>query len=252
MIGATSLTKGAILNNVTLEVRAGEVLCVVGPNGAGKSTLLKLLSGEWLPTSGTVARNGKRLSQWPERDRAKVLAVLPQISTLAADFTALEVVLMGRTPHMPGAETPHDRRIAREALAATQSSHLEPQIYTRLSGGEQQSIQLARVVAQIWNCPHANLLLDEPIANLDPAQQHRMLAVAQTLAQQGVAVMIILHDLNLAAQYADRIAILKAGSLTAYGTPSEALTPPSILQNFRLRVSVVPHPTRAVPMVIPE
>jgi len=252
MIRATSLSKSPILHDVTLEVPAGEVLCVVGPNGAGKSTLLKLLSGEWLPTGGIVELNGKPLSQWPERERAKVLAVLPQISTLAADFTALEVVLMGRTPHMPGAETPHDRTIAREALAATQASHLEQQIYTRLSGGEQQSIQLARVLSQIWNCPHANLLLDEPIANLDPAQQHRMLAIARTFAQTGVAVMIILHDLNLAAQYADRIAILKAGTLTAYGVPSEALTPPSILQNFRLRVTVIPHPTRAVPMVIPE
>jgi len=252
MIRGISLARGNILHDVSLELRAGEVLCVVGPNGAGKSTLLKLLSGEWSPTAGTVELNGRGISQWSECARAKAVAVLPQDSTLSAEFTALEVVLMGRTPHVSGAETPRDVQIAREALAATDASRVEQQIYTTLSGGEQQSVQLARVLAQIWDSPEAHLLLDEPTANLDPAQQHRMLGVARNFAHRGVAVMIILHDLNLAAEYADRILVLKQGRSTAYGTPVEIFTAETILSNFGFRALVLPHPSRPVPLVIPE
>ncbi len=252
MIRVTDLSRGNILHDVSLEVRPGEVLCVIGPNGAGKSTLLKLLSGEWSPTCGQVQLNGRPLTQWSERARAQVLAVLPQVSTLSAEFTALEVVLIGRSPHVARAETAHDYKIARQALAATEASRLEQQIYTELSGGEQQSVQLARVLAQIWDSPEATLLLDEPTANLDPAQQHRMLAVARGFARRGAAVLIILHDLNLAAEYADKILVLKQGRTASYGTPAEVLTAESILSNFGFRALVLPHPARPVPLVIPE
>jgi len=249
MIRATALSKGCALTDVSVDVRAGELLCVLGPNGAGKSTLLKLLSGEWHSSSGTVEVNGRPAADWKEHERARMLAVLPQLSTFSAEFTALEVVLLGRTPYR---QSSRDVTIAREALLMAEASHLERKLYPALSGGEQQSIQLARVLSQIWDSPNANLLLDEPTANLDPAQQHRILRVAREFARKGVAVMVILHDLNLAAQYADRIAILKDGALTAYGPPAEVLTPDVIFQNFRFRVAVIPHPNGGTPLVIPE
>ncbi len=252
MIRCISLSKNCLLREVSLEVRAGEVLCVAGPNGAGKSTLLRLLSGEWLPSAGTVELNGRALLHFGERARAQVLAVLPQASALAAEFTALEVVLMGRTPHLARGESADDMRIAREALAAVEASGLEDRLYTSLSGGERQAVHLARVLAQIWNVPDAHLLLDEPTANLDLAQQHRMLGVTRTFARLGVAVLVILHDLNLAAEYADFVLVLKQGRATAYGRPNEIFTPDNIYSNFGFRALVSPHPSRPVPLIIPE
>lgn len=223
-----------------------------GPERGRQSTLLRLLSGEWLPTAGAVELNGRDLSQWSERARAQVLAVLPQVSTLAAEFTALEVVLMGRTAHVTRGESVDDYSIARDALAAVEAAALEDRIYIALSGGEQQAVQLARVQAQIWSSPDAHLLLDEPTANLDPAQQHRMLGVARTFARRGVAVLVILHDLNLATQYADSVLVLKQGRATAYDPPNEIFTAETIHSSFGFRALVVPHPSRPVPLIVPE
>ena len=246
MIRAIAVSRATALSDVSVEVRNGEVLCVVGPNGAGKSTLLKLLSGEWIPSSGKVELNGRAIHGWSPEARAQVLAVLPQASTLNAAFTALEVVLMSR---------PADRAdvdIARRCLEEAEAGHLANQIYTNLSGGERQSVQLARVLAQIWRNPEANLLLDEPTANLDPAQQHRTLRLARDLASQGVAVFVIVHDLNLAAEYADRVAVLKLGRLAELGTPAQVFTPECIWQNFGYRALVLPHPKRPVPLIVSE
>jgi len=252
VIRAEEVHRGRILTGVSVEVRTGEVLAVVGPNGAGKSTLLKVLSGEWRTSEGRVELNGRALREWGEAERARVLSVLPQASTLEADFTALEVALMGRNPHVIRRETPWDIEIAREALAAVEAAHLSGKRYPELSGGEQQSVQLARVLAQVWESADANLLLDEPTANLDLAQQHRMLEVARSFARKGAAVLVILHDLNLAAEYSDRIAVLKEGRMIDQGTPAEVLTAGKVLAAFQFAVTVTPHPVRGVPMVFPK
>ena len=246
MIRAIAVSRAAALSNVSVEVRNGEVLCVVGPNGAGKSTLLKILSGEWIPTSGQVELNGRSVHDWSPKARAQLLAVLPQASTLNAAFTALEVVLMSRPADWA------DAAIAHEALERAEAGHLANQPYTTLSGGERQSVQLARVLAQIWKNREANLLLDEPTANLDPAQQHRILRLARDLAAQGVAVLVILHDLNLASEYADRVAVLKLGRLAELGTPAQVFTPERIWQNFGYRALVLSHPKRPVPLIVTE
>jgi iron complex transport system ATP-binding protein len=243
-----------LLADVSLAVRAGELVAVVGPNGAGKSTLRRVLCGDQQPTAGEVLMDGRPLGAWSLVERARARAVLPQDSTLNFPFTAFEVVLMGRTPHVRGAEEPRDYEIARAALAATEADHLAERLYPTLSGGERQRVQLARVLAQIWEPTPAGtryLLLDEPTSNLDLAHQHSTLAVARRLAGAGVGVLIILHDLNLAAQYADRIVMLKEGRVTAAGPPDEVLTQTAIHATFAVPVLVTRHPARDCPLVVP-
>jgi len=178
--------------------------------------------------------------------------VLPQASNLAFGFTAFEVVLMGRSPHFRGSESREDHAIALEAMRLTQIDHLAGRVYTTLSGGERQRVQLARVLAQIWQGHSPRyLLLDEPTNNLDLAHQHITLRIARQFAACGVGVLAILHDLNLAAQVAERILVLKAGRMYASGTPSEVLTPQVVEAAFNLPVLVQPHPCFNCPLVIP-
>ncbi|MEO0561494.1 MAG: heme ABC transporter ATP-binding protein [Chloroflexota bacterium] len=246
-IGNTSL-----IENVSFTIVPGEILAVVGPNGAGKSTALKALAGEISPSSGDVIVQGQPLGVWRSRDLARVRAVLPQRSDLSFGFAAGEVVLMGRTPHLSGGETRHDHQIAYDAMCLTRTEHFADRVYTTLSGGERQRVQLARVLAQIWEGEGTRyLLLDEPTNNLDLSHQHSTLSIARRFAERGVGVLAILHDLNLAAQYADRIVILKGGRVLAEGTPHEALTSTLIKTTYDISVLVQPHPRLDCPLVVP-
>jgi iron complex transport system ATP-binding protein len=241
-----------LLDDVSLEMRFGEILAVLGPNGAGKSTLRKVLCGDLIPTSGEVLMNGKPLSEWTLPERAKVRAVLPQDSSLNFPFSVLEVVLMGRAPHVKGAENKQDYEIARHALRAVEEADLEERIYPTLSGGERQRVQLARVLAQIWeksNEPRY-LLLDEPTANLDLTHQHQTLKLAREFARENVGVLLILHDLNLTAQYADKVILLKAGKIIASGTPTEVFTEEIIEEVFSVKVGIIKHPFFDCPLII--
>lgn len=241
----------ALVHDVSLSVRPGQVVAVVGPNGAGKSTLLKMLSGDIQPHRGEVSLNDKSLTAWGKRDRAKLRAVLPQNTSLNFGFTVKEVVLIGRSPHVRGFERPLDHAIAYEALCAAKIEHLAERVYTTLSGGEQQRVQLARVLAQIWeNNGPRYLLLDEPTNNLDLTHQHGTLDIAAEFARNGVGVLAILHDLNLAAQYADDILILKHGEQVAYGTPNTILTAETIRHAFDMPVMIEPHPCLDCPLII--
>lgn len=250
-----SIAGKTLLDAVSLAVQPGEVLAVLGANGAGKTTLLRALSGEIKSAPGAVWMGGRPLAAWKLAERARVRAVLPQNSTLSFSFSALEIVLMGRAPHVRGIETAVDYTIAQEALALVDALHLAGQSYVTLSGGERQRVQLARVLAQIWTPPPGGgaryMLIDEPTNNLDLAHQHRTLEIAQDFARAGTAVLAILHDLNLAAQYADRVAILKQGRILAEGTPRAVLTPDIIQAGFNMPVTVIPHPHLDVPLVVP-
>lgn len=242
-----------LLDAVSMEMRGFEVLAVVGQNGAGKSTLRKVLCGDLAPTHGAVSMNGKSLADWTLTRRAKIRAVLPQDSTLNFPFTALEVVLMGRAPHVDGTESEKDYRIARAALLEVDAIDLETRIYPTLSGGERQRVHLARVLAQIWESPNnlpRYLLLDEPTSNLDLTHQHSTLKIARRFAAEGAAVLIILHDLNLAAQYADRVLLLKAGKISAFDTPEKVFTPQTIRETFGVTVSVIKHPHFDCPLIV--
>jgi iron complex transport system ATP-binding protein len=241
----------ALVDDVSLRVAPGEIVAVVGANGAGKSTLLKLLCGDLPLARGEVYVNGKPLARWSKRDLARARAVLPQTSPLSFGFNALEVVLMGRSPHIQGIERPADYTIARTALASARVDHLAARSYLTLSGGEQQRVQLARVLAQIWEDTGARyLLLDEPTNNLDLAHQHGTLTIASDFARRGVGVLVILHDLNLAAQYADHILVMKGGRALAYGAPNAVLTSDIIHAAFDIDVLVQAHPCLNCPLVV--
>ncbi|MCI0529073.1 MAG: heme ABC transporter ATP-binding protein [Nitrospira sp.] len=243
-----------LLQGVSLQVAPGKTVALVGPNGAGKSTFLKVLCSDLAPSQGDVWMAGKPLMVWSPLERARLRAVLPQNSTLSFPFTALEVVLIGRMPYGKSLEQTHDYEVARAALEAVQMSHLEMRLYTTLSGGKRQRVQLARVLAQIWEASPVNaryLLLDEPTTGLDLAHQHGSLEIVRDFARARVGVLLILHDLNLAAQYADRALVLKAGRLLAEGSPHDVLTSRVIRTAFAISVVVTPYPYLDCPLIVP-
>lgn len=249
------IDKHALLEDVSLSISAGETVALIGPNGAGKSTLRKVLSGDWKPTSGDVFINKRNLCEWSVRELSHVRAVLPQDSTLNFPFSVLEVALMGRTPHINGVESVYDLQVTRAALDLAEVRHLEERLYTTLSGGERQRVQLARVLAQIWDEPKEGsryLLLDEPTSNLDLSHQHQTLSIARRFAKEGAGVLVILHDLNLAAQYANRIVMMNAGKIVAMGSPQDVLKSQIIQDVFSIPVIVEQNPHHACPMIIPS
>lgn len=243
-----------LLSEVSLDVRPGEVVVILGPNGAGKSTLLRLFAGERAPDGGRIALNGRGLRDWPKKEAARVRAVLPQSSPLSFPFLVREVVMIGRTPHINGAETDHDRQIVADAMTKADVTHLADRSYPTLSGGERQRVHLARVLAQIAEpAPDGSsryLLLDEPTSNLDVRHQHLAMRVARRLAGDGVGVAAVLHDFNLAGMYADRIAVLSSGRLVCAGRPADVIEPGMIDMVFGLRVIVTDHPEAGCPLVI--
>ncbi|AQZ93586.1 heme ABC transporter ATP-binding protein [Halopseudomonas phragmitis] len=237
-----------ILEGIDFTLAAGEVVAVLGTNGAGKSTLMATLTGELPIAAGRVELAGRPLADWPASKRAQALAVLPQSSTLAFPFSAEEVVAMGRLPHHSGLE--RDRQIIEQAMQAADVAHLRGRNYLTLSGGERQRVHLARVLAQIWETEGACLLLDEPTASLDLAHQQLTLAQARGVAERGGAVLVILHDLNLAARFADRILLLDRGRMLALGSPWEVLEAERIRTVFGVEVLVQPHPQQNCPLLI--
>lgn len=239
----------SVLAGIDLQVQPGQVLGVLGPNGAGKSTLFGALSGELKLSQGEVWLADKPLAQWQGRERARRLAVLPQQSTLDFAFRVDEVVGMGRLPHATGHE--HDAQVVREALQAGDALHLAERAYTALSGGERQRVHLARVLAQLWpGGSDCTLLLDEPTSMLDPLHQQTILQAVRGFAGRGAAVMVILHDLNLAARYCDRLLLLHEGQVHVAGTAAEVLQPAALKTVFGLEVLVQPHPESGHPLVI--
>ncbi|MEW5967326.1 MAG: heme ABC transporter ATP-binding protein [Pseudomonadota bacterium] len=226
-----------LLDDVSLSARAGEVLAILGPNGAGKSTLLKVMAGEFAPDAGEVALGGRRLRNWLPVELARVRAVMRQDTHLEFAFTAREVVMMGRYPHCERHTTARDWDIVDDALAAADAGHLAARPYPRLSGGEKARVQFARALAQVWpGDTEARLLfLDEPTAALDITHQHSLLVLARDLSRAHCfAVIAVLHDLNLAARYADRIALLDQGRVAALGTPAEVLTPEQLMATYHV------------------
>ncbi len=244
-----------LLNKASTAIHPGRVTVVIGPNGAGKTTLLRSASGVQDLTSGEARMDDCPLGAMTMKAQALQRAVLPQKVSLPFSFAVLDVVLMGRTPHMrSAATTARDTDIAYAALDRVSMTAFAQRDYATLSGGEQQRVHLARALAQIWDSPetgHRYLLLDEPTASLDPAHQHNILRLAWSLAQRGVGVMAVLHDFNLAAQYANHVVVLRDGAVAAQGRPEDILTPPIIRDVFDLDVLVQAHPCHNCPLVVP-
>jgi iron complex transport system ATP-binding protein len=237
-----------LLADVTVAVRPGEVLVLAGPNGAGKSTLLGVLAGDVVPDRGAVHLGDRAMSEVAHRDRARRRAVMLQEQRVAFSFRVVDVVAMGRAPWRTTEQADDDEAVVAAALGTADLTALADRRYPTLSGGERARTSFARLLAQA--CPV--LLLDEPTAALDIAHQERLLGTARELAGTGAAVVAVLHDLSLAAAYADRIALLSAGRLRAVGTPGEVLTPELLTEVYRHPVDVLPHPLTGDLLVLPR
>ncbi len=240
-----------VLSSISLEVQSGEILALIGPNGAGKSTLIRAVSGVIPVRSGRIHTNGDDFGALPPMQRAKVLAVVPQAVSLPPAFTVWETVLMGRTPYLGflGQPSHSDEEMARQALRRVRALDLAERRVGELSGGEQQRVLLARALCQSTPI----LLLDEPTAHLDLQYQVSLLELVRELAYHDrLAVLIALHDLNLAARYADQVALLVGGRIQAQGQARAVLTPELISQAYQLPVKVVEHPFLKGPLVLPD
>lgn len=243
-----------LVKNVSMRLEPGKFSVIVGKNGAGKSTFLKTMSGDIRPVSGRVTVGGRDLSSIPSPMLARQRAVMMQNLTLSFSFPALDVVLMGRIPHTRGVETARDREIALECMARAGVDHLSDRDFLTLSGGEKQRVQFARMLAQLRE-PMENrlpcaLLLDEPLSSLDLSHQHSLMHLIRNLSRKGMAVLMILHDLNLAAQYADQIHIMKEGRTHALGSPHEVFKREIIEMAFDCPVEIMHHPFHHCPLVI--
>lgn len=249
MLTANHLTyqvgRKKLIDDVSLTIQAGEIVIIIGPNGAGKSTLLRLLTGYQTPTSGECVVQNKSLSQWPASQLAKIRTVMRQHSQLSFPFTVREVVAMGRAPYGKA----HFSEAINETMQQTDCLALADRDYRSLSGGEQQRVQLARVLAQIWQ-PEATeklLFLDEPTSALDLYhQQHTLRLLKQLSKHQRLAVCCVLHDLNLAALYADRIVLLSKGKIVQQGTPEQVLNVENIHRWYGVELGIYRHPGNAI------
>jgi iron complex transport system ATP-binding protein len=243
---AVELGGAPILHDVSIAARAGEVLALVGPNGAGKSTLLSVLTGDVHPHAGEVTLHGRPLAAWSAVEAAMRRAVLLQSVALSFPFTCAEVVEMGRAPWGRTPFEDDDEAAIAEAMVRTDVVALAGRRFGTLSGGEQARVSLARVLAQRT----ALVLLDEPTAALDLHHQELVLALAREDARAGGGVVVVLHDLNLAAAYADRVAVLDHGRLRAVGAPREVLTGELLSDVYSHAVDVFDHPRTGAPVIL--
>jgi len=213
-----------VLRGITLELRSGEMAFLLGPNGSGKTTFLDCIGGLRAPAGGVVFLDERALGSFSARERARLVGYVPQFHEPPFNFTAWEVVLMGRAPYVRWLSQPkaRDRRAADEALAALDLAGFRDRPYYTLSGGERRLVLVARGLAQ----GAAFLLLDEPDAHLDPANQHRVLLAVQEVVGEGLAAGITSHSPNNALLYADRVALFAAGEVLAQGVPAAVVAPP--------------------------
>lgn len=236
-----------LIDDVDCTVEVGSLTALVGPNGAGKSTFLHLIAAVETPTAGGVTLGGTDARTMRRRARARFTALVEQQAGTELDLSVLDVVLLGRTPHLsmlggPGAS---DLKIARNALHRAGADTLSARQFQELSGGERQRVLLAQALAQ----EPALLLMDEPTNHLDIQAQLHTLELMRSLTGEGIAILAALHDLTLAARYADKVIVVDRGAVVASGTPGETLTPGLIQLVYGVRADVVPHPVDGTPLI---
>jgi len=239
-----------VLDGVSLEVRRGTVVGLLGPNGSGKTTLLRIIAGVLKPESGRVLIGGHPIEQLTRRDLARRVAVVPQETHSTFDFSVIDMVLMGRYPHLGAFELEgaSDQAIARDALAATGTTALELRPFATLSGGEKQRVVIAGALAQASDM----LLLDEPTAALDLRYQFEITALLRRLnTERGTTMIVSTHDLNLAAALCERVVLLKQGGVIAHGTTEETLTAANIRLLYGVDADVQYHPRAGHLTVVP-
>jgi iron complex transport system ATP-binding protein len=239
-----------VVDGLDLDVLAGTVTAVIGPNGCGKSTLLRALGRLLAPRGGQVLLDGRRIDRMPTREVARVLGILPQSPTAPDGLTVADLVARGRYPHQSWyrQQTAEDRAAVAEALALTGLTDLADQPLDELSGGQRQRAWLSLALAQGTDL----LLLDEPTTYLDLAHQVDVLELVRRLhTEAGRTVVMVLHDLNLAARYADTLVAMRAGRIVCQGPPADVLTEARLREVFGLAARVVPDPVTGTPLVVP-
>lgn len=236
-----------IVDGIDCTVEAGTFAALVGPNGAGKSTLLHLIAAVEHPSAGAIALGGRDAHTFRRRERARFTALVEQQSETELDLSGSDVVLLGRTPHLPILAAPgaRDLEIARAALRRVDAEEFAHRRFTELSGGERQRVLLARALAQEPEL----LLMDEPTNHLDVRAQLQTLALMRSLADGGTAILAALHDLSLAARHADQVIVLDHGRVVASGAPADTLTPELIERVYGVHADVVEHPIDGTPLI---
>lgn len=239
----------AVLDDVSLELQAGEFLGVIGPNGAGKSTLVRAATGIVPLEAGEVLIEGRALHSYSSQALARRVAVVQQLPEAPATMTVTELVALGRTPHLGflTRESARDRTVVMQAMERAGCAALAERTLGTLSGGQRRRAFVARALAQ----EPAILLLDEPTANLDPNAQAELCILVRALVESGVAVLAVIHDLTLAAAFCDRLVLLDAGGVVASGRPVEVLTEARLRETYGALVSVITHPETGLPVVTP-
>jgi iron complex transport system ATP-binding protein len=235
-----------ILDDINLDLHCGEVTTLLGPNGAGKSTLLKMLCNE-IESNHEILYFNKRKEDWNKTLLAQQLGILPQQSSLSFSFNVDEVVELGGLPlDLPNKAL---KQTTQSMMKKTRIFHLTERLYPSLSGGEKQRVHLARVLTQVSQHQQKIIMLDEPTSALDLSHQHNTLRLVRELANEGAAVVVVLHDLNLAAQYSDRVIVLKDGKLQADGAPWETITTGMIENVYGHKTLIQAHPMYDFPVV---
>lgn len=252
---SVAIGRKPIVSGVEFQAKPGEITAIVGPNGSGKTTLMRAISGD-LPYGGSITINGAEVAALKPWQAATMRAVLPQATALSFPFTVREIVRLGLLGGRSGALPGEDARLPDRALARVDLEGFAGRFYQELSGGEQQRVQLARVLCQVW-APVLEgkprfLLLDEPVSSLDIRHQLIIMNIARDFARRGGGVVAVLHDLNLTAMYADRIHVIHRGKLAAAGTASEVLTDEVIERVFECKLKVGAPPADGTPYVLPH
>jgi iron complex transport system ATP-binding protein len=240
-----------VVHNMTFKAEPGEMVGLVGPNGSGKSTIIKALCHVLLPKSGRVLINGHDIANLSRRDMAKTISVVPQTPVLPSAFTAFEIVLMGRNPHlgMFQYESSRDLAIAWQAMERCGVQQFAERRISELSGGEIQSVVIARALAQETE----GILLDEPTANLDIGRQIEVLdLLKEECHRRHLTIIAAIHDLNLAAHYCEKLVLIKNGGLYAFGSPREVITTENICNVYGAGSYVHTHPLSGLPAVLPK
>jgi iron complex transport system ATP-binding protein len=237
------------LRDFSLEVAVGEMIALVGPNGAGKSTALKVAAGLIKPSTGQVLLDGRDVASWSRRELARQLTVVLQLNTTPPLMKVRDYVALGRTPFVPflGNESLYDRQAVQQAISVAGAGELADRRIDELSGGERQRVVIARALAQ----EPSVLLLDEPTSNLDLKYQDVVLSLARRLCrEQGLACLVVLHDITLASQFCDRVCLIDRARAVAAGTPAEVLQPEMLSSVYETPLEVLHHPMSHRPVIV--
>ena len=235
-----------LLSDMSLEIVPGEVLALVGPNGAGKSTLLSVLAGDLNPVQGSIFYNKRNIAQLDVQERAHYRSVMSQALPMVFDFSVKDIVEMGWLHNGQHYSSDHFKTAVQQIVDQCNISSLINRRFNTLSGGEQKRVHFARALLQLWKCEDSleakYLMLDEPLANLDIRHELSLLAVIRKAAASGIGVLIVLHDLNLAAKFADKVAMLNQGRIVGLGVPEDVLTTQLLTSVYDVPVNVKPNP----------